>query len=308
MLNVTNRPERRFDAVRLFATLFSVVTAGVLVGMLLFLVVGSLPVLRSEGWSFLAENKWSYRHEIFGAAAMLYGTGVVAAIAIVLAAPVGIGTAIFSSEICPPRVRLGVKLLVELLAGIPSVVYGLLGVLFLRNWVYSGLEAMKLDPLSGDTLLTAGLLLAVMILPTVATLADDAMHSVPSKVRDAARGLGMTRAETVMSVVVPEAFPGIVGAVLLAIGRALGETIAVFLVVGRADNMLPESLSSLMPLIDAGQTITSKLGGAETNISVGDPLHTSAMLGLGLVLLVVVLAITLSADALRARLAKAVSR
>src|SRR5262249_45972188 len=142
-------------------------------------------------------------------------------------------------------------------------------------------------PLSGDTLLTAALLLAVMILPTIMTLADDALRDVPSAQRLAARGLGLTHTEAVFSVTLPQAGRGICSAVLLGLGRALGETIAVFLVVGRQDNQWPESLWSLQPLIKAGQTLTSKLGGSETNIAYGDPLHWAAIVGLGLILLVV---------------------
>ena len=230
---------------------------------------------------------------------MLFGTAAVSAIAIVLAAPLALCTALFASEICSERPRLALKFLVELLAGVPSVVYGLLGVLFLREWMHALFERLQLDVYSGDTLLTAGVLLAVMILPTLTTLFDDAFRSVPSKVRDAARGLGLTRAETALTVVTRQAAPALTGAVLLALGRALGETIAVFLVVGRADNRLPERGGILQSLVDAGQTITSKLGGAETNIAVGDPLHTSALLALGLTLFVVVVALTLASDGLR---------
>jgi phosphate transport system permease protein len=237
---------------------------------------------------------------------MLYGTAVVSLVALTLAAPVGIGTAIFASEICTRRVRLAIKLLVEILAGVPSVVYGLLGVLFLRDWLYVLFEKLGIDALSGDTLLTAGILLAVMILPTVATLTDDALQSVPSRVREASRGLGLTRAESTLFVILPQALPSIAGALLLGLGRALGETIAVFLVVGRADNLLPESLTSWRPLVDAGQTITSKLGGAETNIAVGDPLHSSAIVALAAILFGSVLAVTIAAEALRARAAKVV--
>src|SRR6185436_14541886 len=131
------------------------------------------------------------------------------------------------AEFIHPRLRLGVKIVIELLAGIPSVVYGLLGILFLRNWVYRALTPF--DPLSGDTLITAGILLGVMILPTVMTLGDDALRGVPSAQRTAARGLGLTPTEVVLSVCLPQATRGMVAAVLLALGRGLGEAIAVFL-------------------------------------------------------------------------------
>jgi ABC-type phosphate transport system permease subunit len=147
-------------------------------------------------------------------------------------------------------------------------------------------------------------LLAVMIVPTIATLADDALHAVPRAVREAARGLGLTRGESIVTIVLPRASSGIVAAALLGFGRAVGETIAVFLVVGRADNRLPESLFSFAPVADAGQTITSKLGGSETSIAVGDALHTSALFALALLLLIVVLGATGVAEGLRARVAE----
>lgn len=247
------------------------------------LVEQGMPVWRHEGMGYLTEARWFFRQHEFGVLAMIHGTLVVSGVALVLAAPVGIGAAIFASEIAPPRLRLPLKLAVELLAGIPSVIYGLLGILFLRDWIYTALAPW--DPLSGDTLLTAGILLSVMILPTVMSLTDDALQAVPAAQRRAARGLGLTRAETILSVCLPQARRGMVAAVLLALGRACGEGIAVFMVVGRRDNQWPENLFSLRPLLEAGQTLNSKLVSAETNLAYGDPLHWSAMVSLGVVLL-----------------------
>lgn len=274
---------RRFAPTLLFSYGFSALAVFFLGLMVVLFLWQSLPVWRHEGAGYLSGAQWFFRDQQFGALPMIYGTLVVAAIALMLAGPVGIGTAIFASEFLPNRARLAVKISVELLAGIPSVVYGLIGILFLRNWVYAALE--RFEPLSGDTLLTAGLLLAVMVLPTIMTLADDALRGVPAAQRHAARGLGMTQSETICAVVLPQAGPGILSALLLGFGRALGETIAVFLVVGRQDNQWPGNIFSLRPLIESGQTLTSKLGGSETNIAYGDPLHWAAMVALGLVLL-----------------------
>ena len=262
-----------------------------------YLLAGSLDALRREGLAFFTTARWSYRHGDFGAASMLFGSLAVAVIALLFAAPLATAAAVFISEMCTRRLRVILKIAVELLAGIPSVVYGLLGVVFLRDWMAAMYERAGIDFLSADTLLTAAVLLAIMVLPTIATLAEDALHGVPRPAREAGRGLGLTRAEVIVSVVFPRAVPGIIGAVLLGFGRAVGETIAVFLVVGRADNRE----LSMTALFDAGQTITSKLGGSETSIAIGDPLHSSAMLTLGLVLLVAVLGTTFAADALRSR-------
>jgi phosphate transport system permease protein len=294
---------RRFDGIRVWSGAMTGVAFATLAAGGIYLAAGSIPALRDQGMKFFT-GPWAYRQHAFGASSMLYGSAVVAAIALLLAIPVAIGTAVFTSEICSRRPRMLLKVTVELLAGIPSVVYGLLGVLFLRDWIGSALERFGSDALSPDTLLTAGVLLAVMVLPTIATLADDALHAVAPSVREAARGLGLTRGESIVWIVLPRATSGIVAAVLLGFGRAAGETIAVFLVVGRADNRLPHSLFSLTPIADAGQTITSKLGGSEANIAAGDPLHSSALFALALLLLVVVLAATSVAETLRSRLAE----
>lgn len=251
----------------------------------------ALPVWRTEAATHLTGVLWFYRQRLFGAAPMIYGSAAVSLIAMCLAVPMGVGAAICASELLPRRARFAVKLLIELLAGIPSVVYGLLGILCLRNWVYRLLEPF--DPLSGDTLLTAGILVGVMVLPTVMTLSEDALRGVPSLQRQAARALGLTQFETIRSTVLPQAGRGIAAAVLLAFGRSLGEMIAVFLVVGRQDNQWPESLASLRKFIEPGQTLASKLGGSEVNIAYGDPLHWAAMVSLALLLLVIVAAVTM---------------
>lgn len=264
-----------------FFSLVALATLTVLVGIFVW---QSLPVWQHEGWNYLVGTKWFFRQKEFGALPMIYGSIVVSIIALVLAAPLGMGAAVFTAEYLSRTPRLAVKVLIELLAGVPSVVYGLLGILLLRDWIYELFA--QFDLLSGDTLLTAGVLLAVMILPTIVTLSDDAMRAVPAAQRRAARALGLTRSETILHVALPQARRGLGAALLLALGRAFGETIAVFLVVGRQDNNLPKNLLSLRPLLESGQTLTSKLGSSETNIGYGDPLHWGAIVGLGLILLV----------------------
>ena len=283
---------RRFELTRLASLGFTGLTALTFLGMLALFAVQSLPAWRHSGIGDLIGKRWFFRVHEFGMLPMVYGTLAVSAVALAVAAPVGIGTAFFTVEVLPRWARLPVKTAIELLAGVPSVVYGLLGVLLLRDFVVRLLAPW--DPLSGDTLLTAGLLLGVMILPTVMTLADDALSGVAATQRLAARALGLTRAETALRVGLRQAFPGLVSALLLGLGRALGETIAVFLVIGRQDNQWPEHLLSLRPLTEAGQTLTTKLGGSETFIAYGDPQHWGAIMGLGLVLFVVVGAISLA--------------
>lgn len=282
---------RRWEVTRLLSLGFTFVGILFLGAMLTLLVVQSVPAWRHSGLGYLTGLEWFFRDGKFGILPMVYGTVAVSAIAIVMGGVLGVGAAIFSAEFLPRRLRLGFKLLIELLAGVPSVVYGIVGMLLLRNWIYEALESWGVW--TGDTLLTAGILLAVMILPTVVTLADDALRGVPASQRQAARSLGLTRTETVLTVSLPQALPGLLAAVLLGLGRALGETIAVFMVVGRQDNQWPANLLSLRPLLEPGQTLTTKLGGAETFIAYSEPLHWAAMVGLAVVLLLLVLGVTL---------------
>ncbi len=283
--------KRRFSLTRLFSYGFSALAIGTVMAMFVLLFIQSLPVWQHEGLEFLTGTKWFYRQQQFGAAPMILGTLITAFTALILAGPVGIGAAIFVSEFLHPRLRITVKVIIELLAGVPSVIYGLLGVLYLRNWIYELLTPF--DPLSGDTLLTGALLLAVMILPTVMTLSEDALRGVPATQRHAARGLGLNSTEVVLHVTLPQCARGLLAALLLALGRAMGEAIAVFLVVGRQDNQWPNRLLSIAPLIQSGQTITTKLASSETNIAYGDPLHWAAICGLAWVLMVMVAGITL---------------
>jgi phosphate transport system permease protein len=276
---------------RAWSWVFSWIAIGTLLLLIGIFAVQSFPVWQHEGWSYITGPKWFFRQKEFGALSMIYGSAVVSLVALVLAAPIGFGAAIFTAEFAPRSLRLALKVLIELLAGVPSVVYGLLGILLLRDWIYELFE--RFEPLSGDTLLTAGVLLAVMILPTIVTLSDDALRAVPAAQRRAARALGLTRGEAILHIAMPQAANGVGSAILLALGRAFGETIAVFLVVGRQDNNLPERLFSLRPLLESGQTLTSKLGSSETNIGYGDPLHWGAIVGLGLILLVLTGGLTL---------------
>ena len=277
---------------RAFSWFFTALALATVGALTLIFVIQSVPVWRHEGLGYIAGAKWFYRSNIYGALPMIYGTVTVAVIALLLAGPVAIGAAIFTAEFLSDRARLLVKIVIELLAGVPSVVYGLIGILLLRNWIYELFA--RFDPLSGDTLLTAGVLLGVMILPTIMTLADDALRSVPADQRRAARGLGLTATETVLGVSLPQASRGLLAALLLGLGRALGETIAVFLVVGRQDNNLAANILSPRAWLAAGQTLSSKLGGSETNIAYGDPLHWGAMVGLALILMAMVLAVTVA--------------
>src|SRR5258706_9062244 len=180
--NVRTAARRRsWGATRAMSFGFTAFALLALGGMLILFVVQSLPVWRHAGiGGYLTGREWYFRRDQFGALPMLYGSAAVSAIALLLAAPIGIGAAVFTAEYLPRRARLLLKLVIELLAGIPSVVYGLLGILLLRNYVYDALRALGLDPLSGDSLLTAGVTLAVFVLPPITTPPGGGVEEVPA--------------------------------------------------------------------------------------------------------------------------------
>jgi phosphate transport system permease protein len=259
----------------------AVLSLTIVLGLFAFLVLESIPIFRSEGGSFLTGRDW-FPGESYGALPMIYGSFLVTGVALVLALPFALGSAVFASEFLAPRRRWLIKSLMELLAGVPGIVYGLLGVSFLTLWVkdFFGL-------IDGNVLLTAGLLLAVMVLPTIMTLSDDALHSVPGEYRDSALALGLTRWETLWRVVLPQALPGIAGAVFLGMGRVMGETIAVMLVIGGLDRVPQPWFNLFAP----GQSIPSKLG-REAAEALGAGLQWNALIGLGLILFVVVMGLS----------------
>ena len=216
---------------------------------------------------------------------MLYGSIVVTLLALAAAVPLGIMAAIFTSQVLPAKWHFTVKSLLELLAGIPSILYGLIGVALLSVNIETlfGLQ-------SGRTLFTAGILLAVMVLPTIMTLTDDALRRVPRQYRETAAGLGLYPHEIIWHVLMPIAKADIIGAILLALGRALGETMAVMLIIGGIDRIPQPFYNILSP----GQTLTSKLGRELTEAAFGSP-HFSALIFMGLILLMIVLICTLLA-------------
>lgn len=271
-------------SLRVIAIGFSLLTGGFLLYLLSTLMMESMPALLTG--DLFRQGYWDYRRHEFHGLAMIFGTIVVSAIALLIASSIGIAAAICTSELLSGKLRALVKISLELLAGIPSVIYGLLGVVFLLPWISRPI--MSWGGFSGDTLLTAGCLLGLMVLPTVITFADDALRCVPANIREEGLGLGLSRAQLVLFVVLPQAKAGLTGALMLALGRAMGETIAVYMVVGRSDQMFQWHELSWQALLQSGQTLTTKLGGSELSIAYGDPVHWSAMLAVGLTLLLVV--------------------
>lgn len=251
--------------------------------ILLTLLIQSGPVLLQSDAALLSTT-WNPDSGEFGVIPMVFGSVFVMVIAVALAFPLGLLAAIYIAETRSSKLRRLLKSVLEILAGIPSIVYGLIGVAYLNIWI-----ADLFDLQSGRIILTAGILLGVMILPTFMTLTEDAMSSVPAKFRENAKSLGLYRHEVFLSVILPKAKSGIAGAGLLALGRALGETMAVMLVVGSLDR-LPTPLFN--PL-SSGQTITSKLGREVTESAFGSA-HFSALVFMSLILVSITILLTIS--------------
>jgi phosphate transport system permease protein len=268
----------------------ALIASGTIFILFVSLVVESVPVFKSQGVSFLWGADW-FAGEAYGALPMIFGSLMVTGIAVVLVLPFALGSAILTSEFLNGRLRLLIKAAMELLAGVPGIIYGLMGIALLTVWVRD-----VFGLIDGNTLLTAGLLLAVMILPTVMTLAEDALRSVPGEFRDTALSLGLTRMEMVLKVIVPQALPGLAGAVFLGVGRAMGETIAVMLVIGGIDRIPQPWFDLFAP----GQSIPSKIG-REAAEALGFDVQWSALIALGLILFVMVMMLTSAGNLLLRR-------
>ncbi len=260
-----------------------------LAALVAFLVIGvrSGPV----DWAALVTSSvWDPARQHFGATAMLWGTVAVAVVALSLAAPLGWAAAIAIVELAPRRWRGVLRGGAELLAVVPSIVYGLIGIAYLRPFV-ANLAGVP----GGDSLLAAGLVLAVMVLPTIVAVSADALEAVPAGHREAAAACGLTRTEVIRSAVLPSARRGMGAAALLALARALGETIAVFLLVGRADGRFPSSVGDVTQrLVRPGQTLTTKLNGPESVLAGTAGAHWAALCAIGLVLLAGVALLTVA--------------
>ena len=250
------------------------------------------PALETFGFGFLTSSDWDPPHNVFGAAPAIYGTIVSSAIAIVIATPLALGVAIFLSEFAPSWLRQPVAFLVDLLAAIPSVVYGLWGIFvlqpLLREKVMPFLSALPVigrtalfeGPAYGPSMLGAGLILAIMVLPFISAVSREVLMAVPRSQREAALALGATKWEMIADAVVPYARSGIIGGIILGLGRALGETMAVTMLIGNVHKI---SASLFAP----GYTMASLIAN-EFAEATGD-LHLSALMAVGAVLFLVTL-------------------
>jgi phosphate transport system permease protein len=261
-------------------------------GVIVSLIHGSIPAFREFGLEFFTTQRWNPVTEKFSALAPVYGTLVTSAIAMLIAVPIGLMIAVFLTELCPTWLRRPIGIAIELLAGIPSIIYGIWGLFVFAPFLQATLQPFLIDvfgpipvlsdvfagPPYGIGMLTAGLILAIMVLPFITSISRDVFDAVPPVLKEAAYGLGCTTWEVVRFVVLPYARVGVIGGVMLGLGRALGETMAVTFVIGNAHRI---SSSLLAP----GTTISATIANEFTE-AVGD-LYTSALIALGLLLFVI---------------------
>jgi phosphate transport system permease protein len=260
----------------------------IVLGMVVVMARVALPSVKAFGWSFLYTSTWDPVAERFGALPLIYGTIVSSALALLIAVPLGIGAAVFLSELAPPWISPSISFLIELLAAVPSVVYGLWGIFVLAPWLRTqvqpalgstlGFLPLFQGPPYGVGMLAAGLILAIMIVPFIIAVSREVLLAVPNSQREAALALGATRWETTRIAVLRYARSGLIGAILLGLGRALGETMAVTMVIG---NRAEISASLFAPGYTMASMIANEFAEATSN------LYLSALVEVGLLLFVV---------------------
>ena len=283
----------------------------VLSGIILSLVYAAWPSLQAFGLRFLVSLDWNPPMEQFGAVIPMYGTVVTSLIALVIAVPVSFGIALFLTELSPVWLRRPLGTAIELLAAIPSIVYGMWGLLVFAPFFADHVQPLMAatlgkipligvlfdGPPMGIGLLSAGIILAIMVIPFIASVMRDVFELTPRMLKESAYGLGCTTWEVVWNVVLPHSKAGVVGGIMLGLGRALGETMAVTFVIGNTNFL--SSASLFMP----GNSITSAL--ANEFAEAGAGLHTAALMELGLLLFVITLIVLVISKLFLSRLAKA---
>lgn len=301
-----------------FDRIFKWVAAGaaayilfIIIFMVVEITIGAEPVLSEFGLDFITGTSWNPVRDVYGALPYILGTLVTAAIAMIIGVPISIGIAMYLVEMAPSYIRSPLSFIVELLAAVPSVIFGLWGLFVLRVWLKDYVEIPLAQYLGwipifestgtplGLNVLTAGVILAIMIIPTVSAVSREVITAVPSGQREAAYAIGATKWEVFYHAVIPYGRSGLFGASILGLGRAVGETMAVTMVIGNAigASALPTSL------LEPGQTMASIIA---NEFNEADPfsLHPAALIGIGLVLFIVAMAINVVATWMVSRMVK----
>ena len=263
----------------------------VLLGMVVALAVGAMPAIKHFGFHFFSSSDWDTNTEIFGALSPIFGSLFSSAIALLIAVPTSFGIAVFLTELCPRALRQPLGICIELLAGIPSIIYGMWGLFIFAPFFSTHIQPLLIEKLSplpfigalfkgapmGIGIFTASVILAIMIIPYIASVMRDVFSVTPPMLKESAYGLGATTWEVVRYVVLPYTKTGVIDGIILGLGRALGETMAVTFVIGNTFNINSS-------LFKPGVSITSALA---NEFAESDGLHQSALLYLGLILFII---------------------
>jgi phosphate transport system permease protein len=288
----------------------ALLTLALLAGILISLVMGAAPAIREYGLGFLWHSEWDPVQNRYGGLVMIYGTLATSLIALLIAVPVSFGIALFLTELSPAWLKRPLGTAIELLAAVPSIVYGMWGLLvfgpILATWVQQPLQAafanvpvlgaLVSGPPVGIGILSAGIILAIMIIPFIASVMRDVFEVTPPMLKESAYGLGSTTWEVMSKVVLPYTKTGVIGGVMLGLGRALGETMAVTFVIGNMNQL--DSISLFQP----ANSITSAL--ANEFAEAGEGLHQASLIYLGLVLFFITFVVLALSKLLLARLKK----
>ncbi len=268
----------------LFASVILVLVAGIVYE----LIKGSGRSLAKFGWGFLITSTWDPVNKVFGALPFIFGTIVSSIIALIIALPLSIGIAIFLSELAPKKVRIYVSLMIEMLAAVPSIIYGLWGLFVMTPFLQTRIEPLLgkhlgfiplfQGPPLGVGMLAGGLILSIMIIPTIASITRDIFNTIPTLYKEAGFAIGMTRWEVISKIVFPQARSGMIGAVMLGFGRALGETMAITMVIGNAPVI---SASLFSPAYTMSSVIANEFTEATSK------LYISSLIELALLLFII---------------------
>jgi len=295
---------------RLTALAAALAVLAIFTGVIVSLIHGALPAFKAFGFGFITDEAWRPTREHFGALAPIYGTLVTSIIAMVIALPVGIGVAIFLTDLCPRPLRRPIGIAIELLAGIPSIIYGIWGLFVFAPWFQTHVQEPVVNTVGdipvigtlfggapfGIGIFTAGLILSIMILPFISAVTRDVLETVPSVLKEASYGLGSTSWEVMWKVCLPFCSTGVVGGAMLALGRALGETMAVTFVIGNAHRI---DSSLFAPGTSISATIANEFSEATSE------LYTASLVELGLLLFVITFIVLAAAQLMLRRLEKA---
>jgi len=281
-----SRKHLKEDIIKGLLLISAVLGIIVIFSILFFLVKEAYP-LPTDIWTFLSGESWrpTSANPLFGTLPLIVGTLLVTLGAMVFAVPLSIGSALFISEIASPRIRSIIKPVIELLAGIPSVVYGFFGLIILVDWIYKGYGVP-----TGETWLAGSIILGIMAIPTITSVAEDAINAVPRYYKEGSLAMGATRWQTIRNVVLPSALSGITAAIILGIGRAVGETMAVMMICGNSA-IIPTPFWNVFSPI---RTLTSNLGIEIGEVPFGSG-HYHALFGVAVLLLIITLFINISA-------------